>query len=181
MMEAGAEALQRAGYSGVVLSVTPGGTSVTLDSPSAIGCAAARAFPAMMDKMEAGDRDTLLHPGPIGSDDPMGWAAMSPTHRAQHVLHTAPTHLLGIASVLFRQHAGNDRKDAGLRFLADAVVALARQTERAATIQRREQAQRQQAEAAAREAERAARRAKPQPKRKPRPKKKPAPVQEAVS
>ena len=156
MMEAGAEAFLRGPYVGVAINVGPGAPKV-LDTPSAIGCALAKVFPAMLDKAEGGARDTLLHPGPIGGDDLLAWASMSAAHRAQYVLHEAPAHLLGLAGVLARQRMGNTGFDAGLAFLADAITALARQMERAAAVQRREQEQRRITLAAERARQRAAR------------------------
>ncbi len=168
MMEAGAEALMRARYAGVAINVGTDQPKV-LDTASAIGCALARAFPAMLDKMEGGSRDTLLHPGPLGGEDPTAWAAMTAAHRAEYVLHRAPAHLLGLAGVLCMQRMGNPGFDAGSAFLAEAITGLARQMERAATIQRREQEQRRVALAAEAERVRAAR---PKRVRKPAKKKK---------
>ena len=168
MMEAGAEVLLRAKYVGVAFA-SGGDKPLVMETPSAIAYALARAFPAMLDKMEGGTRDTLLHPGPIGAEDPEAWHAMLPTHRAQYVLHHAPEHLLGIAELLGKQRIGNPGFDAGLAFLAEAVVALARQMERAAAIQRREQDQRRIAQTAESARQRAA---KPKRVRKPAKRKK---------
>ena len=121
------------------------------------------------DKAEGGSRDTLLHPGPIGGDYLMAWHSMSASDRAQFVLYEAPAHLLGLAGILAKQPMGNPGFDAGLAFLADAVTALARRMERAATIQRREQEQRraaQAAEAKRRQAARPKRKSKPTKRRK---------------
>ena len=70
---------------------------------------------------------------------------MSAADRAEFVLHQAPAHSLGVASVLARQRSGNPGLDAGVAFLGDTLTALARQMERAAIIQRREQNQRRMA------------------------------------
>jgi hypothetical protein len=123
----------------------------------------------MADKAEGGSRDTLLHPGPIGGGDLMAWHSMSASHRAQFVLHEAPAHLLGLAEILAWQRMGNPGFDAGLAFLADAVTALARQMERAATIQRRDHEQRRAGQAAEAERRQAARpkwKSKPTKRRK---------------
>ncbi len=168
MMEAGAEAFMRGPYVGVAINVG-GATPKVLDSSSAIGCALARAFPAMLDKAEGGSRDTLLHPGAIGSADLAAWDAMSPLHRAQRVTDEAPGHLLGLAAMLGRQRMGNPGFDAGTAFLADALIALARQMERAVVIQRRNRERRQMTALMATERDRAAlraARAKPKPKRR---------------
>ena len=166
MMESGVEAFLRGSYVGVAIDV--GGTAPkVLDSASAIGCALARAIPAMLDKAEGSSRDTLLHPGAIGGADLAAWDAMSPLNRAQHVTDEAPRHLLGLAAMLARQRMGNPGFDARTAFLADALVALARQMERAVVIQRRDRERRQAAALLATERDRDARRAaRAKPKRK---------------
>ena len=67
MMEAGTEVLLRAKYVGVAFA-SGSDKPLVMETPSAIACALARAYPAMADKAEGGSRDTLLHPGPIGGD-----------------------------------------------------------------------------------------------------------------
>ena len=168
MMEAGAEVLLRANYVGVALAGSAGKPTV-IQTPTAIACALARAFPAMLDKAESGSRDTLLHPGPIGAGDLGAWDAMSPTLRAQYVFHHAPNHLLGIAGLLGKQRISNPGCDAELAFLTEALMTLARQMERAAALQRREHQMLVDSYVAEMRQQHEAQHAKPRSKRKRKP------------